>query len=148
MRPLLFTTILLLGAGCQDRRDQRSLRRLCALPSDAEVVSWKGAPSSPFAPREGLELAGAFRIPPGFVPSAASYRPAPWPAGREYVEHHFQLGAMFDDAAAVRCETAGNDLLNADSTVPCDSVARPLDVVLCVVDAKSGLIRARARTFY
>ncbi len=89
-----------------------------------------------------------FRAPAGFAPSAAGYRSTPWPAGRAHVEQHFALGTKFDGASAVRCETAGNDLLDARATVPCDSVPQPLDLVLCVIDAKTGLVHGVARTVY
>ena len=141
--------LVLCACESQDARDQRAVRRLCALPPDATVVSWSGYPAEVgFGQREGLSIEAEFAMPGRFALAAAGYRQPPWPAAREAAERSFRLGGMIDGARAIRCETAGNDVLNATATVACDTVPRPLDLVLCVVDAKSGHVRAAVRAAY
>ncbi|MEN9800417.1 MAG: hypothetical protein RL653_4114 [Pseudomonadota bacterium] len=131
----------------QDASDQRAVRRLCGLPSEAEVVTWNGYPGRVgFGQREGLSVAGTFKMPAGWSAEASGYRAAPWPAAREAAEH-FQLGSAVDGARALRCETAGNDVLRARTTRPCEGGARTNDLILCTVDG-SGQVRAVVRSAY
>lgn len=132
----------------QDVRDQRAARRRCGLPPDAAVLTWDGYPSQVgFGQREGLSVSGTFRPPPGWSSSAAGYRPAPWPRARDAAEETFRLGAWVDLAVALRCETAGDNVLGATPTTPCDA-RRPLnDLILCAV-LPSGEVAVQVRSAY
>jgi hypothetical protein len=131
----------------QDVSDQRAARRLCGLPAESAVAAWNGYPSSVgFGQREGLSVSGTFRPPAGWSAEAAGYRASPWPSARASAEH-FHLGSDVDGALAVRCETAGDDVLHARSTRPCAGGARSNDLILCTVDG-NGLVRATVRSAY
>lgn len=143
--------LLLTLAACArspDAADQQALRRLCALPDDAVVTAWTGFPASAgFGQREGLELAGTFRPPADWSATAAGYRTAPWPEAQAAAERAFRLGAVFDGASAMRCETAGDDVLHATHPRPCTDVAMPIDLIACAVQP-DGQVRAVVRSSY
>ncbi len=148
MRPLLALLVLFTACESQDAADQRQARRLCGLPPEAAVVSWKGYPSRVgFGQREGLSVSGTFRPPSAWTPASAGYRAAPWPSARTAAEAAFRLGHELDGAVALRCETAGNNVLHATRTSPCDGTARPIDVILCAVEP-SGDVRVTVRSAY
>lgn len=148
MKLRLLLVLLVSGCSTQDQDDQRRLRARCGLPSDATVVAWTGYPAEVgFGQREGLALTGTFRPNAGWSAAAAGYRPAPWPRARALVEQQFQLGAMVDGARALRCEAAGNNVLFAGSTMPCDTYAQLPDLILCAVEP-SGDVRAAVRSRY
>ncbi|MFN8876645.1 MAG: hypothetical protein ACK53A_05550 [Gemmatimonadota bacterium] len=148
MHRVMTLALLLVACGNQDSADQRAVRRLCGLPDDAAVVSWDGFPSrSGFGQREGLEVAGTFRPSAGWRAEAAGYRLTPWPEARAAAESAFRLGAVFDGARAIRCETAGDDVLRAARTRPCDAVPRPLDLIACA-ELSTGEVRAVVRSAY
>ncbi len=142
--------LLLLMSACtsQDETDQRRVRARCGLPRDATVLVWKGYPEQVgFGQREGLSLEGTFRPTAGWSAPAAGYRVGPWPRARAAIEKGFRLGAMVDGARALRCETAGDNVLSATSTRPCDTVAPLPDLILCVLEP-SGDVRAVVRSLY
>jgi hypothetical protein len=141
--------VLLVCAACesQDASDQRAVRRLCGLPKEAEVVAWEGYPGMVgFGQREGLAVAGTFKAPAEWSAAAAGYRAAPWPAARESAEH-FHLGNVVDGARLLRCATAGDDVLHARKTRPCEGGPRTNDIILCAVDG-NGHVRTVVRSAY
>jgi len=131
-----------------DASDQRHARRLCSLPAEAKVVSWVGYPArAGFGQREGLSVSGVLRPPAGWSAKAAGYRAAPWKSARDAVERRFKAGEVLDGADAIRCETAGDDVLRATTTRPCDEVEPILDVILCAVEP-TGDVRVTIRSAY
>lgn len=147
-RLLPLTSLALLACGSPDASDQRQVLRLCGLPAASRALAWSGFPArSGFGQREGLRVSGTFLPPAGWTPTGAGWRPAPWPRARDVAERAFGLGAVLDGASALRCETAGNNVLYARSTRPCDAVDQPLDIVLCA-RLPSGEVRAAVRSGY
>lgn len=148
-RPRILVLLLALAAcGDQDASDQRAVRRLCGLPPEATVVAWTGFPArSGFGQREGLEVSGTFRPPAGWRAADAGYRATPWPAAREAAQRGFALGRVFDGARALRCETAGDNVLRAERTRPCDAVTPLLDLIACA-ELPTGEVRVVVRSAY
>jgi hypothetical protein len=148
MRPRALVILFSLSCTPRDVADQRRVRVLCGLFPDATVVEWHGFPSQiGFGQREGLAISGRFRPGPGWSAASAGYRPAPWPAARVAVDERFRLGLVIDGAIAVRCEAAGDDVLFAQSTRPCDTQPTMNDVILCVLEP-AGEVRAVVRSAY
>jgi hypothetical protein len=144
----LLLTAALCSCEAQDAWDQRQARRLCGLPGDAAVVAWQGYPGRVgFGQREGLHVAGTFRPPPTWTPGSAGYRAAPWPGARAAAERDFHAGEALEGAVMIRCESAGNDVLRAGRTRPCDAQPRNLDLILCAVDG-AGQVRVTVRSAY
>lgn len=50
-------------------------------------------------------------------------------------------GARLDVQGVARCETAGNDVLSAKTTSPCDVVKTLPDVVVCVYEPATSTAR-------
>ena len=112
------------------------------------MVTWSGSPSAAgLGQREGLGISGTFLPPRGWSAEKAGYRPAPWPTARETAERAFGLGKEVDRARFLRCEFAGNDVLRAQGTRPCDEAPRPVDLIVCAVD-ETGAVHATVRSAY
>jgi hypothetical protein len=138
-------------AGCEstDQADQRAARRLCALPAKAAVLAWRGFPAEAgFGQREGLELSGTFALPLGFSLGLNGYRPMPWPAARAAVDQQFKLGALLEGRGWARCQTAGDNVLEAPRTVSCDRVTSLADVIICTVDPDALQVKVTIKTAY
>ncbi|MBL8920330.1 MAG: hypothetical protein JNJ54_15795 [Myxococcaceae bacterium] len=150
MRRML-VVVMLAGCVSQDQSDQRRLRDLCGLPANARVISWKGYPSQVgFGQREGLTLEGTFRPEREWSKGASGYRRMPWPTAVEAIRgfgRSASAPAWVLAATALRCETAGNDVLFAGRTRPCDTGPTPNDLIVCAVQP-SGDVQAWVRSAY
>jgi hypothetical protein len=145
-------TALLLSTGCREAprpgappdpldSDQRAVLRLCALPPETRFTAFSASPplSGGGWQREGLTISATALAPPDWIPSG--YAKAPAPADREACERFASATRsanppnrrLFEEASAVRCVTAGNDLLHAPVLAPCSTRATLADLIVCSV---------------
>ena len=137
------------GCRTQDESDQAAVRRLCDLPPKAELLEWRGFPArSGFGQREGLDLAGTFRVTESPGPEQGYTAGPVAAADRKRLESLTGSADGLERVTTYRCATAGDDVLRATRLVPCASVPRTIDLVWCAYEAGARVVRARVRSAY
>ena len=157
----LFALIILFSAcliGCQsvDASDRRALREQCSIPEYAELVSYKGFPSTNgFGQREGLEVSGKFKIKSSEV--VKFEKTAQWDGWEPLpIANTIRSKIRFKGMAInldledglYRCRTAGDNVLYTSVSKPCAEVEKLNDIMISVFDRKSNEFSAVVRSGY
>jgi hypothetical protein len=142
---LLIFTLIVFASSCKvitDESDKASLKRHFEIPDDAEMIAYDGfPPMSGFGQREGLTISAKYLLsdedmnvwiknmrPKGLrkLPIETECRNKLW-FNNKLVPLETKTGYYY-------CRTAGNDVLNATETKPCDEVDYLNDIIFAILD--------------
>jgi hypothetical protein len=139
--------ILFLSTSCQqvtDSSDKAALKKHFEIPEDAEMIAYDGFPPvAGFGQREGLSISAKYKLNDEemnswiknvqskglkILPIQDECRSKLWFKDR-LIPMDTQTGYYF-------CRTAGNDVLNATETKPCDEVNYLNDIIFAILDTE------------
>jgi hypothetical protein len=137
--------LLLLNTSCQqvmDSSDKAALKKHFEIPDDAEMIAYDGfPPMAGFGQREGLSISSKYKLNDedmnSWIKNMQSKGLKKLPIQTEcrsklwfkdnLIPMDIQTGYYF-------CRTAGNDVLNATETKPCDEVDNLNDIIFAILD--------------
>jgi hypothetical protein len=137
--------LLLLNTSCQqvmDSSDKTALKKHFEIPDDAEMIAYDGfPPMAGFGQREGLSISSKYKLNDedmnSWIKNMQSKGLKKLPIQTEcrsklwfkdnLIPMDIQTGYYF-------CRTAGNDVLNATETKPCDEVDNLNDIIFAILD--------------
>ena len=137
--------LLLLSTSCQqvmDSSDKAALKKHFEIPDDAEMIAYDGfPPMAGFGQREGLSISSKYKLNDedmnSWIKNMQSKGLKKLPIQTEcrsklwfkdnLIPMDIQTGYYF-------CRTAGNDVLNATETKPCDEVDNLNDIIFAILD--------------
>jgi len=148
-------TILVLLAiflnSCQwltDNSDKTALEKHFEIPEDAEMVAYDGFPTMVgFGQREGLNISAKYLLSDKDMNkwiknmSSKGLKTLPIPTEcRDKLWFEDKLVPIDTKTGFYYCRTAGNDVLNADSTKLCEQVDNLNDIIFAILDTdRKGL---------
>lgn len=143
----IFLLLLLLNTSCQqvmDSSDKAALKNHFEIPDEAEMIAYDGfPPMAGFGQREGLSISSKYKLNDedmnSWIKNMQSKGLKKLPIQTEcrsklwfkdnLIPMDIQTGYYF-------CRTAGNDVLNAAETKPCDEVDNLNDIIFAILDTE------------
>lgn len=145
---LILTLLVTVFSSCQwltDKSDKAALEKHFDIPDDAEMIAYDGYPAMVgFGQREALSITAKYKLTDddmyGWIkkvqnkglkklPIEPDCKKKLW-FKNKLVPTDIKTGYYF-------CRTAGNDVLNADSTKSCDEVDNLIDIIFAILDTDS-----------
>ena len=144
---IILFLLLLLVTSCQqvtDSSDKAALRKHFEIPDDAEMIVYDGfPPMSGFGQREGLSISAKYKLNDEDMDSwinsmqAKGLKELPIePECRSKIWIKDDLIPLDTQIGYYYCRTAGNDVLNATETKPCDEVKHLNDIIFANLDTE------------
>jgi hypothetical protein len=141
----VFFVLLILTNSCQqvtDSSDKAALRKHFEIPDDAEMIAYDGfPPMAGFGQREGLSISSKYKLKDEDMNSwiknvqSKGLKKLPIePECRTKLWFKNTLIPMDTQTGYYFCRTAGNDVLNATETKPCDEVDNLNDIIFAILD--------------
>ena len=146
-RIILLIFLITFLNSCQwltDRSDKAALAEHFEVPDDAEMIAYDGFPTMVgFGQREGLTISAKYKLNDEDIKG--------WIQKVQYkglkklpIEENCRSKIWFKDKLVPLdtkngfyfCRTAGNDVLKAKITKPCDEVDNPNDIILAILDTE------------
>jgi len=140
----LLTTLFNSCQWLTDRSDKAALEEHFEIPDDAEMIAYDGFPTMVgFGQREGLTISAKYKLSDedmrGWIQKVQYKRLKKLP-----VEEKCMGKLWFKDKLIPLdakngyyfCRTAGNDVLIAEVTKPCDDVEYPNDLIFAILDTE------------
>lgn len=143
---ILFLLAVFLNS-CQwltDRSDKAALEKHFEIPEDAEMIAYDGFPTMVgFGQREGLNISAKYMLSDkdmnewinNMNSKDLKNLPIP-PECRDKLWFDDKLVLLDTKTGYYFCRTAGNDVLNADSTKSCDEVEHLNDIIFAILDTE------------
>lgn len=147
-RIILLIFLITFLNSCQwltDRSDKAALAEHFEIPDDAEMIAYDGFPTMVgFGQREGLTISAKYKLNDEDIKS--------WIQKVQYkglkklpIEENCRSKIWYKDKLIPLdtkngyyfCRTAGNDVLKAKVTKPCDEVDNPNDIILAILDTET-----------
>ena len=144
---LLIFILIIVTSSCQwltDRSDKAALAEHFEIPDDAEMTAYDGFPTMVgFGQREGLTISAKYKLNDEDMKS--------WIQKVQYkglkklpIEESCRSKLWFKDKLIPLdtkngyyfCRTAGDDVLKAKVTKPCDEVKNPNDLIFAILDTE------------
>ena len=144
---ILLILLATLFTSCQwvtDNSDKAALKKHFEVPEDAEMIAYDGFPTMVgFGQREGLTISAKYKLNDEDVKG--------WIQKVQYkglkklpIEENCRSKLWFKDKLIPLdakngyyfCRTAGNDVLIAKVTKPCDEVEYPNDLIFAILDTE------------
>ena len=149
MRSYLLSILLAaLFTSCQwvtDQSDKSALEDHFEIPDNAEMIAYDGYPTMVgFGQREALSISAKYKLNDAdmnnWIEKVQSKGLKPLP-----VEPDCKNKLWFNDKLVTKdletgyyfCRTAGNDVLNAETTKPCDDVENLNDIIFAILDTET-----------
>lgn len=140
-----FFLLLLLITSCQqvtDSSDKEALKRHFEIPDDAVMIAYDGfPPMAGFGQREGLNISAKYKLNDedmnNWINNLQSKGLKQLPIETECRSKLWfkdELIPMDTETGYYYCRTAGNDVLNATETKPCEKVENLNDIIFALLD--------------
>jgi hypothetical protein len=140
-------TIIAFTCSCQvitDETDKAALEKHFEIPDDAEMIAYDGfPPTAGFGQREGLSISAKYMLSDEDVNAwiknmrAKGLKNLPIePECRSKIWFKNKLVPLETVTGYYYCRTAGNDVLNATETKPCDEVDNLNDIIFAILDSE------------
>jgi len=137
--------LLLLNTSCRqatDSSDKAALKKHFEIPDDAELIAYDGfPPMAGFGQREGLSISAKYKLNDedmySWIKILQSKGLKKLPIQdecRSKLWFKDKLIPMDKQTGYYFCRTAGNDVLNATETKPCDEVNNLNDIIFAILD--------------
>ena len=137
--------LLIFFNSCQwltDKSDKAALEKHFEIPDDAEMIAYDGFPTMVgFGQREGLTISAKYMLEDEDMNDSIKHMKAkglkslPIPTEcRDKLWFKDELVSLDTQTGFYYCRTAGNDVLNADSTKSCDEVEHLNDIIFAILD--------------
>lgn len=152
-------TIILFVCSCQvitDETDKAALKKHFEIPDDAEMIAYEGYPETVgFGQREGLSISAKYKLNEvdmkewiknlqhkGLkkLPIEPECRSKLW-FNNKMIPLNTQTGYYF-------CRTAGDDVLNATETKPCDAIDYLKDIIFAILDTEKKELSVIVKSGY
>ena len=140
----LLTTLFNSCQWITDRSDKAALKNHFEIPDDAEMIAYDGFPTMVgFGQREGLIISAKYLLTNkdmnNWIENMKTKGLKKLP-----IELRCKSKLWFKDKLVpidvndgyYFCRTAGNDVLNAEVTKPCDEVDHPNDLIFAILDTE------------
>jgi hypothetical protein len=140
-------TIIVFTCSCQvitDETDRAALKKHFEIPDDAEMIAYDGfPPTAGFGQREGLTIAAKYLLSEEDMKRgiknmrAKGLKELPIETDcRNKLWFKNKLISLETKTGYYYCRTAGNDVLNATETKPCDEVDYLNDIIFAILDTE------------
>ena len=137
--------LLVFTPSCQvitDESDKAALEKHFEIPDDAEMIAYDGfPPTAGFGQREGLSISAKYLLSDEDVNDwiknmrAKGLKNLPIELEcRSKIWFKNKLVPLDTQTGYYYCRTAGNDVLNATDTTPCDEVDNLNDIIFAILD--------------
>jgi len=146
---LLSILLATLFTSCQwvtDQSDKSALEKHFEIPDDAEMIAYNGYPTMVgFGQREALSISAKYKLNDddmnSWIKKVQSKGLKPLP-----IEADCKNKLWFNDkliptdlkSGYYFCRTAGNDVLNAETTKPCDDVENLNDIIFAILNTEKN----------
>jgi hypothetical protein len=142
----LFLVLLLVNA-CQqvtDSSDKVALKKHFDIPDEAVMIAYDGfPPMAGFGQREGLSISAKYKLNDEDMNSwinemqSKGLKKLPIPPDfKSKLWFKDKLIPLDTETGYYYCRTAGNDVLNATETKPCDEVKNLNDIIFATLDTE------------
>jgi hypothetical protein len=143
----LFFLLLISTYSCQqvtDSSDKAALKKHFEIPDDAEMIEYDGfPPMAGFGQREGLSISAKYKLSDEDINSwikrmkSKGLKKLPIdPECRTKLWFKDKLISLDTVTGYYFCRTAGNDVLNATETKPCDEIDNLNDIIFAILDTE------------
>jgi hypothetical protein len=158
-RIFIIVIAILITCSCQfitDESDKEALKRHFEIPEDAEMIAYDGSPPmSGFGQREGLTISAKYSIKVKDMNrwitkmKEKGLRKLPIePECRRKLWIKDKLIPLETQTGYYYCRTAGNDVLNATETKPCNEVDYLKDIILALLDTEKNELSVIIKSGY
>jgi hypothetical protein len=138
---------MLLVTSCQqvtDSSDKAALKKHFEIPDDAEMIVYDGfPPMSGFGQREGLSISAKYKLNDEDMDSwiikmhSKGLKELPIETEcRGKLWFKDKLIPLDTQTGYYYCRTAGNDVLNATETKPCEEVENLIDIIFAILNTE------------
>ena len=140
-----FFLLLFVATSCQwltDSSDKSALEKHFEIPDNAELIAYDGFPTMVgFGQREGLNISANYLLSDedmnGWIKNMQTKGLKRLPIESECKSKLWfkdKLIPLETKTGYYYCRTAGNDVLNATETEPCDEVDNLYDIIFAILD--------------
>jgi hypothetical protein len=146
---LLSILLATLFTSCQwvtDQSDKSALEKHFEIPDDAEMIAYDGYPTMVgFGQREALSISAKYKLNDAdmhhWIKTVQNKGLKPLPIApdcKNKLWFNDELVPTDLDSGYYFCRTAGNDVLNAETTKPCDDVENLNEIIFAILDTETN----------